>query len=70
MESRTFQTVNAEYFRTAAILGEKVAQIKAIEKEVDKLSNDLAALFSEVAIHKAALANIEAPVHVIPPDTP
>ncbi len=51
---RTLQIANTEYFKTAAILGEKVAQIKSLEAEVDKLSKDVQVLFSEIQIHKAA----------------
>lgn len=53
---RTLQVANTEYFKTAAILGEKVAQIKSLEAEVDKLAEDVRELFSEIQIHKAAAA--------------
>lgn len=53
---RTLQVANTEYFKTAAILGEKVAQIKSLEAEVDKLAEDVRELFSEIQIHKSASA--------------
>jgi len=53
---RTLAIVQAEYFQTAALLGEKVAQIKAYEADVEKLSLDLKNLFNEVNVHKAAVA--------------
>ncbi len=56
---RTLQTVNAEYFQTAAVIGEKVMQINNTKVEVLKLTEKLSALFSEIQIHKAAQSGFD-----------
>lgn len=56
---RTLQVVNAEYYQAAAILGEKVAQIKNLEKEVEHCALNLRNLFQEIGIHKIAAAQVQ-----------